>query len=456
MNCSAPDAVKMFLTDNECQYDCVHVDLVVTEPPAVPQIDLSLHVNGSSATLTVDATLPASLSYPQEIIIDIPAGLQMNGGANIQCGSQSTAQLTNGDVIWTIADANDPCTLVIVVGYSDPLDQASYVVSAGPEGGCCTKEVIFQGEQGPCNATATLESSGSACSGPYQVDCIILPYAGEQPINDNTGLAFPAFTGGMGELTFGNGQGVLIQHLQGTISITGKLHQANSSNVWWIQLYLNNASAGGNPDWLYYELDPGLPSLFSLYDGDEVHDIAALPATDPERWSQMGMGANLFNSGDGLFGKFLVDVGGSWLPIEMHLERNCTYDWVFSECSGKITVVPGLGLAEPYEVSITTGSPVFEVDHQIGLYGTYNMLNACSGPHAVTVTDANGCVWNGDVTVPGSTPMDGEIVYTHDACEDGGSAMAVDVTGGTPFNGNYTVTWHPINRRPRRMSYRPD
>lgn len=121
-------------------------------------------------------------------------------------------------------------------------------------------------------------------------------------------------------------------------------------------------------------------------------------------------------------------------PAPLQVDLSATDNICFTDCGGTATVVASGGTA-PYTTLWTNANGdtiAQDVDFVDAL---------CTGTYSVAVSDANGCVIEGSVTIGSPDPIDSDLSFTNETCFgpcDG--TAAVLPSGGV---GPYTILWQP-------------
>jgi uncharacterized protein (DUF2141 family) len=100
--------------------------------------------------------------------------------------------------------------------------------------------------------------------------------------------------------------------------------------------------------------------------------------------------------------------------------------------NGRIEIVKSTGGTEPYNYSL---DGVIQVANTV--QSAITLTNISSGPHSVSVSDANGCIQTQQVFIDTSEPLTYSLVSTSCGTGDQGSITAFISSGQPPF----TFTW---------------
>lgn len=100
-------------------------------------------------------------------------------------------------------------------------------------------------------------------------------------------------------------------------------------------------------------------------------------------------------------------------------------------CNGSATTTPSGGTG-PYTFLWMPGN-----------FTTSNITGLCPGTYTCTITDANGCTLNQQVTITQPSPLSALVTATTSSCGNCNGTATVAVSGGTP---PYAYFWTPSNQ----------
>lgn len=168
------------------------------------------------------------------------------------------------------------------------------------------------------------------------------------------------------------------------------------------------------------------PSCFGGSDGSVVVNSSGGTGTLIEDWS----GKNPLSMAAGTFPVTITDANGCSVTNAITITEPSVID-----VSASLTAVSCFGLSDGVvALTITGGTPGYTED-----WGVLLANGLPVGTHAVTVTDANGCIVTEDFTIVGPSEMSITSVVTDPSCYGGANGtVSLNVSGGVP---GYSENW---------------
>ena len=367
--------------------------------------DLSGLAAGSYQVLVVDTN---GCSTSAVIAVQEPATLTLShSNSDVTCfgGADGAIDLTisGGTFPYTFSWSNGATTEDL-----SGISGGSYSVTVTDVNGCSITETIVID-----SPTATLAGIGNisdeTCSG------------------FSNGSIDLTVTGGVAPYTYSWNNGQTTEDLIGLSPGTYEVTIVDSNGCTTIESY---DVSGPQPISI-----TGVVTNLSCYEaGDGVIDISASGGTAPYTysWSNGSILEDITGLQIGNYSVTVTDANGCSAsqnftvtqPLPLTLNNQISHVTCFGETNGAIdlTVIGGTG---PYSYSWSNGA------------STQDLANLGGGTYTVTVTDAQGCTVNTDITVVAPTsPISVSETITNTLCNgDASGAVNLTVSGGTaPYN----------------------
>ncbi|GIV42269.1 MAG: hypothetical protein KatS3mg034_1579 [Vicingaceae bacterium] len=354
--------------------------------------------NNCQAKDTIVITQPDSLKITANVIQDVTCNGNCNGwiAINISGGiSPYTITWNNGSNNDTITNLCPGIYTVTVTDANGCSKSASFTI---------TQPTLLQGNILPVNPTCNGQCNGQAGA---MISGGTPPYSyfwspGGQTTQTITNLCAGNYS-------------VFVQDQNGC-SITLNTTLNNPSPIT-VTINGGDASCNGNCD--------GTASA-TVSGGTPPYNYS---------WSNGSTTSNISNLCPGTYFLTVTDANGCTgnanititEPTNLSVTLSSTNETCNGSCNGSATATPSGG-TPPYQFNWSNGAT------------TSNISNLCPGTYTVTVTDANGCYFQGNVTIQPSSPIQPNATITQANCGACDGVISLSPSGGTP---PYSYLWSP-------------